>query len=37
MGRGRKSKGREGAEEGERIGKWEEGLGFDICPGAPGS
>jgi len=28
-------RGMEGAEGGERVGKWEGGLDLDICPGAP--
>jgi len=28
-------RGREGAEEGEMVGKGERGLDLDICPGTP--
>jgi len=35
MGRRVRVRGREGAKAGERGGKGEGGLEFDICPGAP--
>jgi len=37
MGKGGRARGREGAEGGERLGKWKGALDLDVCPGAPRS